>query len=224
MPDYATSQLQLIDERVRAGAKLVTKMGTVQGRDTTGARAMVALDGSSGVPQPVKCFENVIVQDGDRVGLVRFESDWIIVGNYTLRTLGSSSFTQEFSSFVSATPATYADLPTSPTVAMVKYRDSTQLRIRLMLSMFVTVQPTTARIGVLIANTEATVSYDQDMLKWRHDTTGQHPANGATVTTSANLPAGNYTATARWLRVSGTGSLATSSDDQISMEIEEVVV
>lgn len=223
MPDFATSQLEIIDGQVAAGRRTTTKMGTVQDRDTTGARVMVALDGSSGVPQPVKCFEGVVVQEGDRVGLVKFEADWIIVGNYTLRTLGAAQYMQEWSTNVTTSSASYTDMPTSPAVTMYKFRDATQIRIRFALSMFTTVVPSVFRIGALVSNALAGISYDQNVIKWRLDTANAHFANAGIVTTTGVLPAGLYTITARWLRISGTGNGVTNADDQISMEIEEVV-
>jgi hypothetical protein len=223
MPDYGTSQLELIDQRVKAGLRTVTKMGTVQARDTLGARTMVALDGSSGVAQPVKCFSNVIVQEGDRVGLVKFESDWVIVGNYTLRTLGSANWTQEFTSGGTTTSATYVDQPTSPTANLVKARDTTQLRVRIAMSLYVTAQPTVVRAGIRLTNTEAAVDFDQDVIRMCLNAANSHQGYAGTITTSASLPGGNYSATARWLRVSGSGTVTVDSNDQISIEVEEVV-
>ncbi len=224
MPDYATSQLALIDERVRAGLRLVTKMGTVSSRDPSGARAMVAMDGSSGTAQPVKCFENVVVADGDRVGLVKFEGDWIIVGNYTLRTLGTAHFMQEFAGGgATATSASYTDMPSSPACIIQKVRSTTQLRIRIALSMFSSATLSRFRIGANIASVENSIAYDQDVILWYLNTNTTHFANSGTITTAANLPAGSYTITARWLRATGSGAGTVNADDQISIEVEEVV-
>lgn len=85
MPIYGMEQVQLIDELIVRSQAVLTKMGTVTERDATGTRVLVAFDGSTGVPQPVKCPGSIIVQVGDRVGLTKYESDWIISINYTER-------------------------------------------------------------------------------------------------------------------------------------------
>ncbi len=223
MADFATSNLNLIDERVRAGLRLVTKMGTVTARDTTGARAMVTMDGSSGVPLPAKCFETVVVQDGDRVGLVRFESDWIIVGNYTLRTLGTAHYVQEFSSNGTVTSATYIDISSSPTVVATKYRDTTQFRVRLSMSMYATATVSIFYIGVRFNEPLTGTSFDMNIIRWPFHVANVHIGNSGTITTVGSIPAGTWTITGRWLRISGTGVGTVNSDDQISIEAEEVV-
>lgn len=224
MPDYAGSLLQVIDERVAAGARLQTKMGVVQSRDTTGARAMVALYGSSGAPQPVKCFEGVLVEAGDQVGLVKFESDWIIVGNYTLRTLGSAQMSLTFGSLTTTTTATYIDLPGSPVVSVLKTRDTTQLRIRIIMSFYTDANGTVFRIGNRIVNPDGAIDYDHDVFRFDINTPNAHHSAGGLSTTTGALPAGLYTLTGRWLRLSGTGNLKIDAQDQYHIEVDEVTL
>lgn len=222
MPDYPEAMRQIIDERVAADRRTVTKMGTVQSRDSTGVRAEVALDGSSGVPQPVKCFESVVVDPGDRVGLVKFESDWIIVGNYSLRGLGKGHTTFEWGSLSSTTSASYVDMPSSPEVAFAKYRDSTLLRLRCMVSAYVVTSGfTVMKVGYRLRDGD-TIDYDEDVARFDLVSTNNHYGWGGIATTAA-LPAGNYTATARWVRVSGSGTLTVDAQDLIHMEAEEVI-
>src|SRR6266542_2722738 len=83
MPVYAAGLCEIIDMRVVQAHVTITKMGTVTERDATGTRVLVSFDGSSGISQPVKCPGNIIVAEGDRVGLTKYESDWIISINYT---------------------------------------------------------------------------------------------------------------------------------------------
>jgi len=224
MPDYAGGLLQLIDERVAVRLRSGTKMGTVQSRDSTGVRAMVAVDGSSGVPQPVKCFEHVLVDVGDRVGLVRFESDWVIVGNYSLRSLGAGHETFEWSSLSTTTSATYVDMPSSPQLSVPKYRDSTQFRVRCMISAYVTTSGfTVMKTGFRIQGGDGAVDYDMDVARFDLVSTNSHYGWGGIATTTGSLPAGNYTMTARWLRVGGSGTLTVDAQDLIHMEAEEVI-
>lgn len=225
MPDYASSVLALIDARVDHARPIVTKMGTVQSRDTTGARAMVAFDGSSGVAQPVKCFETVIVDSGDRVGMVKFESDWIIVGNYTLRTLGTSAMNFTWTGTSTTTSATYVDLPSSPALAFLKVRDDTQIRIRLAMSMYsATAGFTVFKIAARVTLAGLTVDYDQDILHFDISQTSPHVPLFGIATTTGDIPAGNYTLTGRWLRSTGTGTGTVDTQDMIMIEAQEVVI
>lgn len=83
MPAYGVGQVELINDLIVESHATITKMGTVTERDATGTRVLVAFDGSSGISQPVKCPGSIIVATGDRVGLTKYESDWIISVNYT---------------------------------------------------------------------------------------------------------------------------------------------
>ncbi len=222
MPSYPEAMRQVIDERVLADRRTVTKMGTVQSRDSTGVRAMVALDGSSGVPQPVKCPESVVVDPGDRVGVARFEADLIIVFNYSLRSLGRGHTTFEWGSLSTTTSATYVDMPSSPELSFAKYRDSTLIRFRCMVSAYVTASGfTVMKVGYRLRDGN-TIDYDEDIARFDLVSTNNHYAWGGIATTAA-LPAGNYTATARWLRVGGSGTLTVDAQDLIHMEAEEVI-
>src|SRR4051794_39978115 len=134
MPDYALSMVELIDSRVDHSQPALTHFGTVAGRstgslDADGAYwANVIFDGSDGTSVPVKCFATVLILPGDRVGLVKFGADWIIVGNYTARVLGDKQLQQQLANG-NTTIASYADLPGSPQLVMTKLRDETGLRV-----------------------------------------------------------------------------------------------
>lgn len=80
---YAQELVDLIDERIRKYMEPTTGKGTVVTR-TGNTTAMVTFDGSSKAT-PVKCFGDVNVDQGDRVGMVRLGVDWTIVGTFTRR-------------------------------------------------------------------------------------------------------------------------------------------
>jgi hypothetical protein len=79
--------LDLIDARVNAGRERTTAVGTLAER-TSATRALVLFDGSS-VAAPVKMFSAALAEEGDRVGLVKFGSDWVIVGAFAAVELGT---------------------------------------------------------------------------------------------------------------------------------------
>src|SRR6478609_8422663 len=79
--------LDLIDARVRAATDRHTAMGTMSER-TSATRAMVTFDGSS-VAVPVKMFSDVLAMQGDRVGLIRIGTDWVVVGAFSAVEIGT---------------------------------------------------------------------------------------------------------------------------------------
>lgn len=220
---YGASLVSLIDGRIDAAQVKPTKMGTVIDRSTTGARATVSLDGSSGIPQPVKCFETVVIDVGDRVGLIRFEGEWIIVGNYTLRTLGDALTCVNIVSTASTTSATLVDMPTSPSATIFKYRDTTQLQIIVAPSLYCTTATIVVEIGVNITFPDGTTSAIVLYRKALNSVNLHQDLYGGTQT-AGTYPAGQYVATAQWRRLSGTGTATIDVNDSVTVHLKEVVV
>lgn len=79
----AKDMVDLIDERIAAHAKAATATGSVVKR-TTATTALVTFDGSAQAT-PVKCFGDVNIGEGDRVGMVRLGVDWTITGTFSRR-------------------------------------------------------------------------------------------------------------------------------------------
>lgn len=213
-----------IDERIRASQVSVLKMGTVTDRESGGARVLVIFDGGSGVAQPVKCLEDVIVFDGDRVGLVRFESDWVVVGNYTLRRLGDALGGLQFTATTTGpTSATLIDMPSSPTCEMYKWRDTTLVRLELQVScLVITSGNTSIQFGMHVASDDGVTAYDEIMFTRVFNTVNQHGDVGGKINTGA-LPGNmNYAFTVRWARTGGTGTPEVSVSDSVSIEAREV--
>lgn len=224
MPGYSESQIQIIDERFNALATVSTKMGTVVSRDTTGTGAVVVFDGSSGTGQPVKCFEHVIVMPNDRVGLVKYESEWIVTACYTGRGLADVSSQTNFASLTQITSGTYVDLPGSPGVVYRKMRDSTTMEFSAALSSFGSNANNGAQLGLRVANTDLTVNSDIDIRKFlmhRPGTTDVH-YDWSGVQRATGHPAGVYTITGRWYRYSGTGFVQVDTNDAFWVRCREV--
>jgi hypothetical protein len=226
MPDYPTSLLAVIDSRIADGAAWPTKMGTVAWRSpgiSVGSpyTATVAFDGSSGTAQPVKCFESVIVDVGDRVGLIKYEGEWIITGNYTLHTLGTGEVNFGFS-ITSTSSATFVDMPSSPTATIMKWRDSTKLRIFIALSLTVSVTGTVPEIGTSVESFDGTVAYDEAIIHRAVNAAGDHRDMSGCITTPVLAGGQTYGITARWRRLSGTGNLTVDLNDTVSIDVREV--
>lgn len=230
MPDFATEQYEMIAGIAGSGAPRIAKMGTVAARSPGSVSdpdhgpnwASVTVD-PGGTPQPVKCFESVVVDVGDRVGLIKFEGEWLIVANYTLRTLGEGGFENGYSGAATTTSVTFVDMPTAPSIILPKYRDATLLRIDIWLSMYVTAQPTVIEIGASVASFDGTVDIDLFTSRRSFNAANDHRDVAGGVTTDALAGGQTYEVTARWRRISGTGVLTTDANDSITMRVREVV-
>lgn len=224
MPDFPTSQVELIDQRIDQSLVKPTKMGTVQDRETDTARAIVTFDGGAGVGQPVKCFENVVVDIGDRVGLAKLEGEWIIIGSYTPRLWGDVLVGVVLASGNTTTSATFVDVPSSPSASVVKYRDVTQLQLFIGITMTTTVSPTVVEIAANVALPDGT-NFDQVMYHRALNAPNDHrDLSGGLTTVGLTLPGGGYAITARWRRLSGSGTLTMDSNDSCTVWAREVLV
>jgi hypothetical protein len=223
MPGFGQQMAALINDQVDAGQSVSAKMGTVLSRETASARAIVSFDGSSGVGQPVKCFETVICDVGDRVGLLKIEGDWIIAGNYTLRTLCDEFMSIQYTSTTTTSSATFVDMPTGTSLPIVKVKDATNLRIFMTCSLSATTTSVLFTIGANITNADGSISSDVNCIVRAFNPASTHQDWSGGTVTSLSLPAGSYTITGRWLKRSGTGNLSVNTDDGVTIAVKEVV-
>lgn len=224
MPDnYGASLIELIDRRIDQSALKPTKMGTVVSRESATALATVSFDGGSGIAQPVKCFDSVIVNQGDRVGLIKFEGDWAIVGNYTPRTLGDQFTSVQFASGNTTTSATFVDMPAGAALTIFKVKDVTQFQIRIGISGFTTVANTGFSVGANIENSDGSINTDVTLYQRAFNAAFEHHDWTGGVKTALTLPSDSYAITGRWLRRSGTGTLTMNSDNGVWIHVKEVI-
>jgi hypothetical protein len=220
---YGQDQARLIADQVAAGTVVAQKMGTVISRETATARASVSFDGGSGNGQPVKCFETVVCDSGDRVGLIKFEGEWIIVGNYTPRTLGHEiSYTTYVGTAPTYAGSTFQDMPSSPEVNIKKMRDDTQFMLHIAGSLRADASSTVYELALNITFPNASTS-DESMLRRVLNAAADHRDYSAGHQTTGTFPAGSYTFVGRWRRISGTGNLTIDVNDTVTIEVEEVV-
>jgi len=223
MPDYASSLAAFVDGRIDAAAGRNTHMGTVASRSTTGAYAEVIFDGTSGVPAPVKCFEHVLLAPGDRVGMVKFGSDWVIVGNYSIRALANVFNQYLFGTLTQITGTTFQDMDSSPGLTYTKMRDATIMRYTMGVSGACTTPPNIWRMGFHVSSADGVTSYDQEVGYHKLDVTTRQHFLRARMASSAHA-AGVYSIVARWTKISGSGFIQTDSADSVEMWAEEIVI
>lgn len=211
---YNDDLIRLIDQRVRAASAVTVSMGTIVDRDPAGVTATVMFDGST-VAVPCKIFGWQRVDSGERVGLLKFGSEWLVIGSYDESGLGEASATGYFTSTNTTTTASFADAGDGATVTFTKVRDTTAIRVGLIAYAYSTATATIAQFGVNVAGTDYAVGY------LAYNVANQHmPIGGFTRITG--IPAGTYTIPVRWRRISGAGIVNINGDDRYSFEVDEI--
>jgi hypothetical protein len=227
--EYNERLLSIIDARIAAARLKTVDLGTIQDRDAVGPGATCVFDGTSDA-QPVKVPGHVHAFGGDRVVLILVKGNWVVEGTFNRRQLAESNV-RVFgpSPSQTTTSATFVDMPgaTTPSVAFLKRYDLTAVRFGLLAHMFVTVQPTVVQTAVRIAGTTGTdtastfTPIDVVSGQLNFNVTGTHlPLAGWA--RAVSIPAGSYTLTARWRRISGTGVLTVDQNDLIALEVDEI--
>lgn len=223
-------QIAVIDARIEAAREKVVDFGTIQDRDTTGPGATCVMDGTQDA-QPVKVPGHVHCFGGDRVVLQKVKGTWVVLGTFNRRQLAESNV-RAFgpSPAGTTTSASFADMPGATTTSMsfLKRYDLTAVRFGLAAHMFVaTTQPTVVQTGIRIAGTTGTdtaatfTPIDIAMGYLSFNVVSVHlalPGWGRSI----GIPSGTYTITARWRRISGSGTPNIDQNDLIAMEADEI--
>jgi len=210
---YQDQLLNIIDQRIRAHAERITAMGTVQSRDPDGVRAMVTLDGST-VAVPVKVIAGLRVLPDDRVGLVRFGSDWVVAISFGVAAASANEASLEI---INATPTTFTAANTNlagGSRRVTKDLAATRMRVTIHGSAFRSVASySRLTYGVDIGG----VKYDVGTFGFSSQNVRQTFGMHRTIDP---IPAGEYT-----VQVYGRGSVSgidVAADDSWSMRWEEI--
>lgn len=215
--------VDLIDARIKQNMSKQKTMGTMTARDTTGPGAMVVFDGAV-VEIPCRVAGNVHAAAGDRVGLIQFGNDWVVMFTYARRALGHTKTAGVFSVGTKGN-TTWEDMPGSPTVTVTKHYDSTMLGIEVHASAYATTSSAKINVGVRITNPAAAYDNDNSVYLFLYNDTLKHLAySGTNWTPNGVPPAGQYTLVLRWRREDGTGTLNVDGSDWYSLEVTELEV
>lgn len=218
--------IRLIDQRIRLARSQDKAAGTVVTRDTTGPGAMVMFDGAT-VATPAKVLGTTFVRPGDRCLLDRYgTSDWIVTGSFAISTFGEAArhmSTGLAGTTAALTSASYIDFTDFTTLPFTKAHDLTMVRAQVVAGAFASVAGTKVSWALRYTPVSGAESYtpvDITMATFLFNTANEH--NSVTgmgrVTT---LPAGSYSVTLRWRRISGTGNVFADVADEYSVEIDE---
>lgn len=211
MSRYDAALSRMVDERI--GDLLPQqpgRMGVLVSVDA-GAGCTVRFDGDVATT-PVKRWAHVLAGPGDRVGLQRFESDWVVVGAFgttssaSIETLGTS---------LGSITATTNTLVAGASTTVIKVQDDTRMRVRVTgggWAQTATGASYELLYGVRISQASPAFTADYDVGRYFFNTTADHRAWGGHRTVAA-IPAGTYT-----LQLFGRNSVAAK---QTNLGVED---
>lgn len=206
----------LLAQAQRLGLVPSYRLGTVLAASGVSG-VMVTLDNDTA---PSRCFNFAgPLAAGDRVFTCAIRPQ----GIYVFGSAPSSAANRVVSSVNKAGPAvndsttsaTYVSLTDSSSVSIVKNRSDTQLSVDLRVSCFLTGATNSKPSFAVQVN-----STDYEIVASLINPVSTHEFM-AGLRLISGIPAGTYTVQARWLRVSGTGTLNRNSDDWFGLTVYE---
>lgn len=213
--------LRLIDQRIASAVSQPTRMGTVSDRQQNN-RAMVVLDGSSQAV-PVKVFANAHVLEGDRVGLVKFGSEWVVIGGFTPRQFGGIKQFQNTAPSGSTTSTVHTPM-NQGSVTFRKLYSSTRIWVSADISAYTNgATHVYLSLGLNLIAPSYNVIWPfihRDLVNaLEHDTFSvAKPIPG-----TESVPPGEYTAQPVWRVASGGGgSVNVDAGDEVNFAVMEV--
>lgn len=230
----AADLIQAIDDRVRSGERNVTQIGAVVER-TFDDNALVVFDGSQGAI-PVKVAGDVQAYVGDRVGLVRFGTWWVVVLSMTRRWPAESGASVPQASVGTTATVNFADTPDIVEFTFTKRWDVTRVRAFVSSSQRAVTQAAgRAQVEYALRFTSPTMGvssytichlYDDNTdwpLSMHKTVTGVKYLDGGTVWSSTTLPAGTYTVRVQWRRTpASTDTIQLDGEDWVCASCAEV--
>jgi hypothetical protein len=223
---YADDQIRLIDERIALARRQDRATGTVVSRDTIGPGATVIFDGST-VAMPVRVAGGVGATDGDRVLLTRHGSDWIVTESFSAFSLGEANKALDNLGAATGalTSATFVDLAEFGGLPFAKTYDLTFVRMQVQAQAFVTGAAAKVFFALRFTPVAGGIGFTPSDVPMGGININQLNTHVSYTTPRRNtgIPAGTYTVTLRWRRVSGTGQIFADTNDSFAVELDEHV-
>jgi len=225
------SLAQLIDERVQkvlANQKLgVTAMGTVMDSDATSIFLNVSFDGD-GTLAPVKCFWNIRPAPGDRVGLAKFGSDWIVMGGYGDADTGNRPLPKIYGSTGTAAvgstaSATMSDMPGPISITYTKLHDKSNTFFMMATSFWIHGNTNTGVVFEINAtHTDGTVVQISNCGGSFNNTAESHESWAENRLSVGLTRRGVWTCKLQWAVMQGLATLEQDLTDRYSFHCMEV--
>lgn len=219
--------IRLIDQRIRADKSRIRHTGTVVSRDTTGPKGMVQFDGAT-VATPVKFAGGVYASPNDRCLLDLYgTSDWIVTNTWAASTFGEAS--KQLDGLPATTGAltsnTFVDLTEFGTITFTKFFDATFIRVAVQWGAFSSATATQLAMGVRLTPTAGAIGFsatDYALGRMYFNVASKYE-NNYTPRRLVGVPAGTYTCSLRWRRVSGAGNIQADAITSYALELDERV-
>ncbi|WP_045740863.1 hypothetical protein [Actinoplanes rectilineatus] len=223
---YSEDLITIVDQRISLAGQTTRATGTVVDVDTSGPGATVLFDGAA-TAMPVKILGSVFARQGHRVTLDKYGKDWVVTGAFAGPGFGEASRVVEGLSGTTAgmTSATFVDLTEFGSFSFSKMYDGTYVRLSATFMAMSSGTFTRAGWAVRLTPTAGGAGYTPTDVPVGFIYFSQASVYGAGsgARRLINVPAGTYTATLRWRRISGTGSITADHNAWFQVEIDEGV-
>lgn len=218
MSRYDAELGRMVDERI--GDLLPQqpgRMGVLVSVDA-GAGCTVIFDGDAGTT-PVKRWAHVQARPGDRVGLQRFESEWVVVGGFGATSTASIESLNIDNGTITSTSN---QLVAGRSTTIDKGFDATRMRVTIHAGGWaLTTAGHSVYYGVRISRVSPAFSQDYDIGRFLFNTISQHDAWSAFRTLPA-IDAGQYTMQLYLRNSVASRTTVLGVEDTISVLWEEI--
>lgn len=213
---YNANSLAVISHMITASKDQITAQGTLTERSAAlPGHGMCIIDPSTQAV-PVKIFRGTPVRPGDRVCLIKFGSDWVVVDGFGTSFIPAPiTGVFDFNPIFTTTSASYVDMGDSPTITLTKRYDWTDIDVDWRSTSYAVGTSSAVMFGLLVNGV------DYDVLRFTHTQSTVRMPQTARVQIN-DLPAGQWSFVGRWFRASGTATLTMNLDDYLYLTVTEV--
>lgn len=215
---WTAAQLAVIDARIKAAQRMDIMMGTASADSVSLVNIVdVILQGSAqGVP--IKKFGQFSVFTGDRVGCIRFGSEWVVVGTFNNKLL-ASTWTEDTFASGTTTSTSFTTMPGWDGLPFTKARSDSAISVSIgMTAWQAGVAGSTAVVEVNATLASSSVTMAKLLFQF---TNGHLTMSGNGLFAPGLLPQGAYNLDIGWRRVSGTGTPTVDTNDVIRVLLQE---
>lgn len=216
MAGFSADMLRTVDQMITARRDRITAVGTVSARPATRTAntLSVTFDGST-LAVPVKKFAGVIVRENDRVGLVKFGNEWIVVGSWTAFDYPEQGYIGVGTVGTTAS-ATYAATPGGESISFTKAFDDTKVRMAVDVGAYAGGAFRRVMFGLRFV--EIATTYDVAHLEIA-DNAKHTIVSGHRI--QSGIAAGVYTVALYW-RAPGSTTVQMDSNDEVCFSVAEI--
>lgn len=211
---YNATWLAVIDQRIRASQRTTQAMATVTATDPAALRLYAVIDGAT-LSTPVKMAGHVRCEEGDRVALSRYGTDWVVLGNLSRVAGPNAAAVSQEGTVGTTTSASLADLPGTPAFTFAKRWNDTGMLLFASMSCYTTANATFLTCALRFTAADGTIT-TYTMFEEGFSTALERHGWAHCQEVAGGLAASTYDVRMRWSRSAGTGTLTHNADDHVS--------